>query len=71
MDSNPSPIPSAIVAVASAVMVGLIVLAKPWLIGHLAIHPLSTYYRLVFGLAVIPVCAVCIVVFRILNRLKN
>jgi hypothetical protein len=71
MDSSPSPIPSAIVAVASTIMVGLIVLAKPWLVEHLAIHPLGTYYRLVFGLAVIPICAICIVIFRIINRLKN
>jgi hypothetical protein len=70
MDRSPNANPKVIAAWVVPILVGLIVLTKPWLVEHLGITELSIHNRLVLMLALAVACTACIVVFRILNKPK-
>jgi hypothetical protein len=69
MDPRPKPKPL-IAAWAIAILVGVIVLAKPWLVEHLGIGRLSIQDRLLWMSLAVVVCTICVVIVRVLNRSK-
>jgi len=69
MDPRPKPKPL-VAAWAIAILVGVIVSAKPWLVEHLGIGWLSTQDRLLWMSLAVVVCAVCVVIVKVLNRPK-
>jgi hypothetical protein len=71
---EPSPPPKSKQLVPIWIISGLVlllVLAKPWLVDHLGLNQWSMGNRLILSLILAVICAVCIVVFRILNKPKS
>ncbi len=66
---DPTPNPKPLMAAGNiSVLVGSIVLAKPWLVERLGIKELSINGGLIQMLAEPVVCAMCIALVKILNR---
>jgi hypothetical protein len=71
MDSSSSPKTPTIAAIIGAIIVGLLIVGKPWLVEHLGISQLGMWNRLVLCAVLAVALAVCIVIFRILNKPKT
>lgn len=72
MDQNSSSKPKALIPpLVLAILVGGLVMAKPWLVDHLGVNLLSVRSRLIMALAAAVVCGICIVIVKVLNRPKT
>jgi hypothetical protein len=71
MDSGPNSKSKALIPpLAIAIVVGCLVMAKPWLVRHLEINSLSVPSRLVMAFAAAAVSVVCVGIVKVLNKPK-
>jgi hypothetical protein len=71
MDPNSNPKRKLVTPWAIAILVGVIIVAKPWLVEHLGINQISVPDRLVWMVVAAIICVVGIVMVKILNKPKS